>query len=406
MSASQNSKSDGHFTDKDEKQWKKMIVTDNAKFLDSNMITSESYNTKNVFVNPYDLTAEYKTFKEECIASKQFTEKQFNFILKKAKSIHQTNEVKAVCGAGFYADIKKGDALSIEHVIAILLYIHFPAYVAMYRSSEPSKFYHFHRFLYEIVHFFGQKMPKEMVVFVGLSGGLNNEEKDDENMNKRKNDEWEFLNTAFLVSPFSACKQSNIFSKGTLVLSLKTQFLNEFNDTNYFDLAAFSSFADKDGKNEILFFGKFAELSIVDIRVAGDDKCDFSEYFRALNYWQKLTSGFADFNAKKYNIEPITDETQLALLNMLNGSDKVPKYIQRVFKFYNDSKKGQEFHRMYTELLDCGFDKICKNKRVTKEIAKMLFNDDMSDVDPNKIKKIFKNAQRYVNTKEKKMVFL
>merc|ERR1711933_416266 len=117
-------------------------------------------------------------------------------------------------------------------------------------------------------------------------------------------------------------------------------FLNEFNDTYYFDLSAFSSFAAKDGKNEVLFMGEYSELSIVDIAVQGDETCDFSIYFRALNYWQKLTSGFADFNAKKYNIDSVTDETQSALLDMLKSDDKVPSYIQRVFKYYNESKRG------------------------------------------------------------------
>merc|ERR1711997_211323 len=99
-------------------------------------------------------------------------------------------------------------------------------------------------------------------------------------------------------------------------------------------------------------------------------------------------------------------ETQTALLDMLNADDKVPSFIQRVFKYYNDSKMGQPFHRMYTELLDVGFDKFCKKERVRQEIAAMLIKDDGTDVDANKIKKIFQNAQKYVNTKEKKMVFL
>lgn len=190
------------------------------------------------------------------------------------------------------------------------------------------------------------------------------------------------------------------------MLSLKAQFLNDFNDTSYFDLSGFSSFAESDGKNEVLFMGEFSELSIVNMSLQGDEKCGFSEYFRALNHWQKLTSGFADFNAKKYNIEPMTDKTQLALLDMLNGEEKVPAFIRRVFEYYNATKKGESFHRMYTELLDIGFDKFAKKKRVREEIANMLLKDDGTDVDPNKIKKIFRNAQKYVNTKEMKMAFL
>merc|ERR1712129_132718 len=217
----------------------------------------------------------------------------------------------------------------------------------------------------------------------------------------RKNDEFEFFNTACLVSPFCASKEAkNTFAKGTLILSLKAQFLNDFNDTNYFDLSAF-------GANAVLFLGEYSELSIVDVTVQGDDDCDFSIYFRALNYWQKLTSGFADFNSKKYNIEPVTEQTQAALLDMLKGgADNVPKYIVKLFEYYNESKKGETFHKMYTELLDVGFDKFCKKERVWKEIAQMLLNEDGTDADPKKIKKIFPNAKKYVNTKEKKMVFL
>jgi len=280
----------------------------------------------------------------------------------------------------------------------------------LYRASankgELANFYHFYRALFEVVHYFGPKMPKDMVVHAGLTGGLNDSDDQKNNDNGRKNDEFEFFNTAFLVSPFCASKEMNVFPKGTVVLSLKAQFLNEFNDTNYFDLSAFSSFTESDGKNEVLFMGEYSELSIVNIGVQGDDSCDFSVYFRALNYWQKMSSGFADFNAKKYNIEPVTEQTQSALLDMLKGDAKVPKYIGRVFKYYNESKRGVAFHKMYTELLDVGFDKFCKKERVNKEIAAMLLNAEGTDVDPNKIKKIFPNAQKYVNTLEKKMVFL
>lgn len=210
------------FSEKEEEEWKKLIKVDTGKYINSSLITSQSYRLNIQFVNPSsdDIRPSTSTLREECMASKHFNKKQFDSILNKAQSIHQTTKTKAQRGAGPYADIKKGDALSIDHVIAILLYIHFPAYVALYRSNI-LKFYHFHRCLYEVVSYFGLKMPKDMVVYVGLTGGLgdaNEEKDDDENVKKRRNDEWQFFNTAFLVCPFSACKDANIFPKGMLIV--------------------------------------------------------------------------------------------------------------------------------------------------------------------------------------------
>eukprot|EP01084_Bolivina_argentea_P022399 41627_1 len=276
-------------SDNDEKEWIKIIKNNENKYIDSDLITSESYKLDEDFNNPsYDTNPPNKTFKAECVDTERFTEKEFQLILKKTKLIYQNkdtkNNFKANFSAGINVDIKKGDSLGIEHIFAILLYIHFPKYINEYRVSLPSKFYHFGRFIYEIVTYFGQKMDADMIVYAGLSGGLNikqeekKEEKKDNNEDefeedKRKNDEWEFFNTGFLTYPFSACKDQNIFKKNILILSLQAQFLNDFNDTKYFDLSYFSSF--KNG-NEILFFGEFSELSVINISVSGGDKsCDF-----------------------------------------------------------------------------------------------------------------------------------
>ena len=76
-----------------------------------------------------------------------------------------------------------------------------------------------------------------MVVYAGLSGGIDNEEKkkdDDKDKEEKKqeksqeekdkeekarkkrtaNEEFEFFNTAFLISPFSATRDPAIFEKG------------------------------------------------------------------------------------------------------------------------------------------------------------------------------------------------
>ena len=187
---------------------------------------------------------------------------------------------------------------------------------------------------------------------------------------------------------------------------MKATFLNEFNDTKFLDLSPFSSFTEKDGKNEVLFYGEFSELSFVSMKVQGDDKCDFSDYIIALRYWQKFSSGFADFNDKKYNLLPFIPEekTQKLLLAILNGDDSVPKYVKSLFNNYKDKDGKKGYHRMYTELYDIDFSKICKKvaKGLIKELQDKLFNDDLSDVDSAKIKKLFKDgAKKYVDTLEK-----
>ena len=261
------------------------------------------------------------------------------------------------------------------------------------------------------------------MVYAGLTGGLNvveekkgddeakddkkkKEDEDDEDRNK--NDQFTFLNTTFLVIPFSATRDNALFDKGTVVISLKATFLNEFNDTKYLDLAPFSSFSEKEGKNEILFLGEFCELQFVDIKVQGDDSCNFSDYIMALKYWQKFTSGFADFNAKKYNMEFLpSDKIQACLLKILKGDKEVPKYIQQLFSYYNENKTGEKYHRMYDEILDIDFGKICKKVAagLSKEIQALLFNEDVSDVDKAKIKKFFTKGKKYVDVLEKQKDF-
>eukprot|EP00483_Globobulimina_turgida_P013266 UN13290 len=75
----------------------------------------------------------------------------------------QTN-FTAHFNAGINVDIKKGDSLGIEHIFAILLYIHFPQYVGKYRVSLPSKFYHFYRFLFEVLTYFWKQNALEIWV--------------------------------------------------------------------------------------------------------------------------------------------------------------------------------------------------------------------------------------------------
>ena len=57
---------------------------------------------------------------------------------------------------------------------------------------------------------------------------------------------------------------------------------------------------------------------------------------------------------------------------------------------------------MYDYHLDIDFSKICKKPgKYMKTIQDKLFNDDLTDVDPEKLKKIFINAENYVDTFEK-----
>ena len=56
---------------------------------------------------------------------------------------------------------------------------------------------------------------------------------------------------------------------------------------------------------------------------------------------------------------------------------------------------------MHSDQLDIDFTKICKNKnKIIKEIRELLFNDNETDVDSIKIKKIFVNGKKYVNTNQ------
>ena len=303
-----------------------------------------------------------------------------------------------------------------------------------------SKFYYFDKFFYEAVTYFGEKMPAEMVVYAGLSGGIDNEEtkeeeevkqdgdddSDDEEEKKPKKTEeekdkeeqekkrsanaaFEFFNTAFLISPFSATRDPAIFDKDTLVIGLQATFLNEFNDTRYLDLTQFSSFSENDGISEVVFYGEFSELSFVSMKVQGDDSCDFGEYLLALRYWQKWSTGFADFNDKKYNMAFLPSEkTQKLLISILNGDKDVPKYVLSLYDHFRGKQGQKGYHRMYEELYDIDFSKICKKVAggLIKELQEMIFNEDLDDVDPVKIKKLYNDkVKQYVDTLEKEKAF-
>eukprot|EP00483_Globobulimina_turgida_P005039 UN05049 len=154
------------------------------------------------------------------------------------------------------------------------------------------------------------------------------------------------------------------------------------------------------------FSVNFGELSVVNVCVAGDASYDFNAYFEALNLWQMLSTGFAGFEGGKYNLE-VTGESQATLVKLLNGDKDIPKYIQQVFRYYNESKMGQTYHKMYGEFLDIDFSKICVKvgKNLSQEMKALLFNDDVSDVDAAKIKRIFSKGKKYRNTAEKEKTF-
>ena len=130
-----------------EKQKKQMSKNNKSykitdKFVDGERIIPEkkSYLDDEDYVNPsYDLNPPSATFKAELVETERFTEKEFNILLLKAKSLYNNKEFrakfKAKSGAGINVDIKKGDEIGIEHIFAILLYIHCPYYVSKYRVS-------------------------------------------------------------------------------------------------------------------------------------------------------------------------------------------------------------------------------------------------------------------------------
>mmetsp|Transcript_26905 Transcript_26905/g.44103 ORF Transcript_26905/g.44103 Transcript_26905/m.44103 type:complete len:458 (+) Transcript_26905:35-1408(+) len=383
--------------------WQAMIVPNIQQFIDSEFLDTKSYRYDDVpFSDPsYDLNPQFKNFKAECVESKRLTEVLFDLILSKAKSILKNkalmSKFTANYGAGINVDIQAGDSMGIEHIFVILLYIHFPKYVQSYRHSLPSKSYFFGKFFYEVVTYFGRPMPADMVVYVGLTIT-------EEATTSAAVIEQEFLNTAFLMAPFSACKDADIFGKDVVVLSLQTQFLDHFNDTKYFDLSSFSSFGRKQGKNEVVFFGEFAELSVMNIAVSGDGTSavqDFKPFMDALNIWQKMSSGFADYDSAVYNAPALTEQRQQILADLLNlKEEKIPKYIFHLFKYYNESKTGASFHSMYDDVLDVDFSLICNNlaQELNKEIQGLLFNEDVTDIDPKKIKRIFPKAKQCNNT--------
>ena len=173
--------------------------------------------------------------------------------------------------------------------------------------------------------------------------------------NDKKGEMYEFFNTSFITQPLQCSGDKSVFIPRSRILHLKTQFRNEdsMNDTNCIKLDYFNTF-DK-GKNQYLFFGEYSELSITNITLSGgeeriqiledtpeqaqkkkeesgksgggddekDDKKDdkkenddnkdkendeendqenkkpkiikeeepFTEWFKALNYWQKITTG-------------------------------------------------------------------------------------------------------------------
>ena len=144
------------FDTEKEKEWQSIIEANLGKFVDSEALQGEDDKTReykggynrtkdywpNEFTNPsYDTNPPNPSFKAECMNENagQLTEKDFNLILAKAQSIYQNKEFKekfkATSGAGINVDIKKGDPMGVEHIFAILLYIHFPKFVARYRVS-------------------------------------------------------------------------------------------------------------------------------------------------------------------------------------------------------------------------------------------------------------------------------
>ena len=128
------------YNDDNEKEWKSLIKKNLNKFINSSLIISKSYNLNNKFIDYYyDIKPKSKSFKSELIENNVFNEKEFNIILLKAKSIYSLKECKdkfkANFNGGININILKGDNIGIEHILSILIYIHFPKFVNNFRSS-------------------------------------------------------------------------------------------------------------------------------------------------------------------------------------------------------------------------------------------------------------------------------
>jgi hypothetical protein len=305
--------------------------------------------------------------------------------------------------------------------MCLLIYIHFPSYASVFHSSfqdvanvhEPN-FYQFGRKLYACLEYFGDAMREEMVVYHALALNNNNSNNNNNNNNNAQKQAaayvFDFFNTAFLSEPLSCTTNLDIANNFAmyadfstfLILELKSQFVNDFNDTRCLDI---SDLCSNSSEQQILFWGEWGELSIQNIitvdQESGQAMYPYTDWMKGMKYWQKLTSGFADFNVRKFNLGFELDEkTQAFMCRMARRDADVPPYMQQLFDYYCAQKTGVAFHKMYTAQLDIDFGKIIKKafKHMTSETRELLFNEDVSDIDPQKIKQFFRNGVKYRDT--------
>lgn len=127
-----------------------------------------------------------------------------------------------------------------------------------------------------------------------------------------------------------------------------------------------------------------------------------------MKYFQKLTTGFADYNVRKFNLgHELNDNTMMHMCRMIRGEKDVPLYISDLFTFYVESKTGVSYHKMYGVQLDIDFGKIVNKafKYMNEETRVMFLNEEVSDVDGGKMKMVFVNGRKYRNTFQRIRLF-
>ena len=105
-------------------------------------------NRKMNFINYYnDIKPRYDNLMLELTESKWFEkDKQWGAILKQARLIYDKKECRtkyiAQQSGGCYVDINEGDEIGLEHVLALLIYIHFPKVTNILKLSLVLSLYH------------------------------------------------------------------------------------------------------------------------------------------------------------------------------------------------------------------------------------------------------------------------
>ena len=324
------------------------------------------------------------------------SESNWELNLERSTSLLATNYAQSISAisSDWKYGIEKGDTIGIEHILAITFYCNFDdlqkQFTQTYRAKnkdEPSEdivdkhcknFYHFGRFLYAAIKFFGEKMDKNIRVYHGLNKIMVFESF-----------------SYFAAGPTSTSIDKTIahnFSQNDgIVLELKCRVLTEQWRATYFNCEVFSDYPNE---KERLFL---QSQLIIDTVIDTKSMKDYCTYFKIFQWLQMIVEGWSIVKDGIYNTKR----------NLSKKNQKIlAKLIKRELsedKAGGDKYANALFHHWCLSQCDVNFRGIHKLNIIDK-LSVHIFKYDVKVIDVYKIQKLFPNLIYCKNVDGKAMI--